>query len=114
MSDKLLHILCSCRQGELEEIASTEASLGLLNWEGPDQVIFYECPACKKIFQRYGFILRGNNQPYNGNGFCEFSEIIPYNGDLTKKEIIENIPNLIGCVYREDIDRIKAQREKQY
>jgi hypothetical protein len=111
MSDELLNILCRCKKGNLEEIASTEISLGPMPWDEADQVIFYECRACKQIFKRYAFILRGSNSK-SKNSIYEFSELIPYDGELTKQEIIDNVPTFIGDIYKEDIKKIKAQRGK--
>ncbi|KYK27135.1 hypothetical protein AYK26_00380 [Euryarchaeota archaeon SM23-78] len=114
MSNELADVLCSCKEGRLEEIASTEPSLGFFCWGNANQVKFYECGFCKQIFQREVCLFKNNNDNNNGNTIYEFSDFRPYKGNLTRQEIINNAKNFVGYIYVQDEEKIIAQRRKEF
>lgn len=78
--------ICPCKKGELEKIAETGQLWGENTWDGADQTKYFECNACKDIYERRDHI---SVQDTKG-------DYVLYNGSLTKKEIVKNAKNHLG------------------
>lgn len=86
--------LCS---GKLEQIAETMKESG---WSGSRQSSYLECGCCHQIYTLSFGILSGFTNTVTGEKTDprEYEDLIPYEGSLTKEQIIEHAPKTVGWI----------------
>jgi len=104
MPEQISYVRCDCKKGKLEEIASTEISWGFACGDGGDQTLYYGCNSCSNIYARERSI-----PGYPGED--HFSDYQPYEGKLTKEELINNAKKHFGNIYPWEEKKIIKKRK---
>jgi len=102
------------RSGRLEMIASTDIEW-IENQGFGKFTEFYQCNGCSQVYKITKKIL-AEDGPYLTDAEKDPEKLTgyePYNGKLTKKEIMENAPKLEGDIRECDEKRITNRRDKK-
>lgn len=111
---RIEYIQCNCGQGKLEEIARTNGHAHILSQTrhgnenvGPFwETSFYVCSHCGKIYQH------GSTEDYSRDINHIALLMLPYEGQLTKEEIIAHAKEWRGEIPPFDEEQIISMRQK--